>query len=149
MALDKLLETLSERTKNADITLGPLGTCRLLVDGKIGLTIEKTQTGDGAILYCVVANVPEVGREQFYLRLLRAQLFYAEIGEGCAFGVDPATNEVLLNRRVAFEGMTGDRFYAVVNEFVNWAEHWQNQLSGDQMPEPIDSGSLESMHQFL
>jgi hypothetical protein len=142
MILSNLLVELAARLGNPDICLNEAGVCRLVLDGQFGISIEKTATDDGAILYSVVGQVPAADREAFYTRLLSAQLYAREIGEGCAFGLDSDTGEIVLCRKLSLGSFDAAAFYAALNEFANWAEYWTGHLG--VASEPAAGSSAET-----
>lgn len=136
MSLDILVRALATELNVPDLALNANGNCQLVIDGQLAVTIEEAPAERCAHFYCTVGHVPEVGREAYFATLLEAQLFGREVGEGCAFGYDRPTNEVLLCRKLSLSGLEADAFSAALGEFVNWAFHWTEKL-GD--PEHADA----------
>jgi len=143
MSLDNLLAFTASRLGLDHLALNPVGVCRLIVDGTLGVTIEKSPL-DGAVhFYTELMQLPDLDREPLYERLLEAQCFGRELGDGIRFGLDLQTGEMLLQRKLHLDGLSPDTFYAALTEFVNWTEHWNQKLS-DQLP-PMESAP--SLHE--
>lgn len=129
MPLDELLAALAEKLQAPALSLNEAGVCRIVIGGKLGISMEKSAYDDAVIIYSLLGNVPAENREAFYARLLSAQLYSREIGEGCSFGLDEETGEIVLCRKLGLAGVDVDAFHAALSEFANWAEYWNERLA--------------------
>lgn len=127
MSLSDLLLEVAESLGLPDLRLNPSGVCQL-VDGALEVTLEEVPIERVVHLYSVVARVPDHDREAFYARLLEAQLFGREIGENMRFGLEAATQEVLLCQQLSLDGLEAASLISAISQMLNWAEHWQDRL---------------------
>lgn len=130
MSADQLIAALAAELQIPDLALNPQGVCQLSVEGKLLVNIEEAKLEARLHLYSEIAMVPAVERETFYATLLSAQLFGQEIGDGCSFGLDESSGSILLCRSISSASVEEESFIAAVEEFMNWAEHWQQKLGG-------------------
>ena len=144
MHLSDLLQALGQSLKVDGLELNDRGVCRLLLDGKLELNIEHAPVEDAVHLYSTLGKAPDVERESFFASLLEAQHFAREIGEGCAFGLDASTGDVLLHRKLSVGDLNEETFYQALNEFANWGDHWRAKLSGEHSDEVDSAGSSET-----
>ncbi len=129
MSLHNLLEAVATDLGVPELRLSPGGVCQIIVDGDLAVSIEDAPLEQAAHLYSSVANVPETRREEFYAALLEAQLFGREIGDGCVFGLEPSSGELLLCRKLNLANVEPAEFSDALGEFINWAEHWRTKLA--------------------
>jgi hypothetical protein len=144
MHLAELLQSLGERLRIEGLQLNDQGVCRLVIGESLEINIEHASVEDSVHVYAVLGKAPDFDREKFFAGLLEAQHFAREIGEGCAFGLDSATGEILLHRKMTVSNLTEETLQQALNEFVNWAEHWQEKLSSETVfAEPGKGGFTE------
>jgi hypothetical protein len=142
--------TLEQLILSAAAALGDPGfqytrdkTCDMVLANGLHLVIEPSRTEEAVHLYAVVGNLPAFDREVFAETLLRAQLFHREMGEGCCFGLDDDTDEILLNRKLSIQNLGEESFLSVLNEFANWASYWRDKLQAPPVATPSSSASLD------
>lgn len=144
--------TLEQLILSAATALGDPGfqytrdkTCDMVLANGLQLVIEPSRTEEAVHLYAVVGNLPAFDRGAFAESLLRAQLFHREMGEGCCFGLDDDTDEILLNRKLTTLNLDEVGFLAVLNEFANWASYWRDKL---QSPPTVAAASAAPVGDF-
>lgn len=147
MSLEQLVQGLAEETGIQNLELNRHGLCQFTLDGGLTVTLEDAPPERCAHVYAVIARVPETGVEELYATLLSAQLFGRGTGDGCAFGLDRATGEILFCTRMFPQDLDAPAFSATLNEFINWAEHWRSTLA--EQPEPAASEAADSMPSHL
>src|SRR5471032_1128346 len=103
MTASDLIAEFARHSGLAGLTLNEQGMARLEFDPGIHIDIERDSTLDVLYLYVAVTQLPSEGREGFYARLLSANLFCSET-QGATFGVDDASGEVILCRRLDLAG---------------------------------------------
>lgn len=145
MTLNQLVQAFAEEIDLPELQLNAMGVCQLAVDGGVAVTIEDAPLEDAAHLYASLGRLPVPDREALMLKLLEAQLFNREIGEGCAFGYDPESEELLVCRRLSLLGMEPEAFTVAITELIHWTEHWMEKLAEDHSVEAA-SLALESEH---
>ena len=131
MTLDQLVQAFAQEIHVPELELNASGVCQLALEDGVEVTIEDAPLEEAAHLYASLGRLPEVGREALLLKLLEAQLFHREIGEGCAFGYDSESEELLLCRRLSLSGMEPAAFSAAITELINWTEHWMEKMAKD------------------
>lgn len=133
MSLNHLLASLPPELGLQDLASDAKGICEVVVDGRLKILIEDDPQTRSLHLYSVVASVAEMDAVPAFATVLEAQLFGREIGEGMAFGLDQATSEIVLWRKMCSGNMEPDAFAEALTEFINWAEHWQARLGTEEM----------------
>ena len=133
MPLNHLLASLPPELGLQELVSDAHGICELVIDHQLKVLLEEELQDQSLHLYSVVATVPDADAGTLLATLLEGQLFGREIGAGMAFGLDRATGDVLLWRKLSSEGLEPEAFNEALTEFINWAEHWQAKLSADAM----------------
>ncbi|GAA5149638.1 hypothetical protein GCM10023213_47610 [Prosthecobacter algae] len=133
MSLSEILASLPPELGLQDLASDANGICELAVDDRLKILIEEEPQTLSLHLYSVVASVAEMDAVPAFATVLEAQLFGREIGEGMAFGLDQATSEIVLWRKMYSGNLEPDTFAEALTEFINWAEHWQTRLGTEGM----------------
>ena len=141
MKLNELLAELGATLGIEGVELDDNGLCCLRIDSEILIYVEEVTERHAAILYSPVGVLPEEKKEALFERLLGAQLFGREIGEGCSFGLLDESGEILLNRVLSLDKLDGSGFYEAVNQMANWADYWTKRL-GEDASEEREQGPL-------
>lgn len=149
MSSEELIAALAAEIQTPDLTLNAQGVCQFTIDGGLLINIEESKLEQRLHLYAEIASVPAVERETFYAGLLSAQLFGQEIGEGCSFGLDESSESILLCRSISSANQEPEDFIQAVEEFINWAEHWQQKLSGNAEAEESAAAEEEPRENFI
>jgi hypothetical protein len=144
-SLDELLSAVSGQDGLPNLTTNDQGVCQFRVDDRLTITLEAIPQEPAAHLYTVLCHAGESGREDLFASLLEAHLFGRELGDGLAFGYDPATAEILLYRRLTAHEMSEEAFLAALSTFINWADHWSEKLTQGSDSTVPD----QAMHQSL
>ena len=126
--IGELLSELGKRLGLDDLALEPNGTCNLIIEDRIDITIEEIAGEDAVYLYSTLGFAPATGRETLYGKLLSAHLFGAESGDAY-FGLNPQTEELLLIKRLSLNGLNCDGFQEQLQEFTNWTLTWHDRLA--------------------
>lgn len=148
MSLDLIVSTVAQELNIPGLAINEHGVCAFVVDGRLEVNLEAGLLDDSLHLYCTVGRAPASGLEEFYAVLLEAQLFGKEVGPGMAFGLDRATGEILLGLKLRLPGLSAEAFLPMLEEFLNWAEHWSVRLSGTEEEVPA-AAELESMGHLI
>lgn len=144
MQLHQLIASLPAELDLPTLTPDDQGLCGFTIDDRFQVTLEEDPLEQVLHLYSVMTQMPEVNASPLLGRLLEAQLFGREIGEGMAFGYDRETGEILLCRRLPMADLEADRFGEVLTEFINWADHWHSELREGQDP-AVQAGENEAV----
>jgi hypothetical protein len=151
MSLETLVASVGEALNVQDLRLNENKVCEFTVDERLTISIEASALEDAAHFYVLVTRAPDTGRAEFYAQLLEAQLYNRELGEGIAFGLDQETGEISLNRKLSLANVEDDSFLAALNEFVNWADYWQQKLADPNasVAQPVSDESVFSSGRFI
>jgi Tir chaperone protein (CesT) family len=148
MTPHNLVEELGRRL-NTPLALDKARLARIIVDGSLPVDFELDEPNGRLLIYSVIGILPAGrAREQFFERLLAANLFGAETGP-CSPAFDRERNEMLLWFSVGEDGNIEEVIVALEN-LVGRCEHWRAELAQAQTvdselePEPIESSGFES-----
>ena len=92
----------------------------------IALLIEHLPDAEQVLLAAPVADVPAGNREAFYRLLLQGQYIFAETG-GATLALDREERFVTLQIAPSLRALTRENFPALVENFLNMAEHWRKR----------------------
>lgn len=147
MSLAHLIHSLAAELQLPALSLSPNGSCQIVIDSKMAVTIEDASLERCVHFYATVGLAPASSLSEFFATLLEAQLFGREIGEGCSFGYARTTSEIVLCRKLSLAGMTESEFAQAMTEFINWTEHWSDKLSQVEPPDrPAGDGFTHHEH---
>ena len=90
----------------------------------IALLIEHLPDAEQLLLIAPLADVPRAGREGFYRELLQAQYAFAKTS-GATLALDGKESFVSLQIAPSLHALTTENFPALVENFLNMAEHWR------------------------
>jgi hypothetical protein len=129
-----LVEELGRRL-NTPLALDEGGLARIIVDGSLPVDFELDEPNSRLLVYAVIGILPAgPAREQFFERLLAANLFGAETGS-CAPAFDRERNEMLLWYAIGEDAHVDGAATALEN-LVGQAEQWRDQLANAQTAHP-------------
>ncbi len=134
MELEALVESLADRLGLPDLRLDSQGVATVAsADGRVELTLEQGETAATAYLYATVGQAPEKveSREALFAKLLGAQLFSAQIGEGISIGLDRDTGEILVNQTLELSEMHPEEFYDAVSRVYLWSDYWMTVFESE------------------
>ncbi|WP_038171860.1 type III secretion system chaperone [Verrucomicrobium sp. BvORR106] len=66
-------------------------------------------------------------------------MFGAELGAGLRFGLDADAGEILAQTQVLLAEKGPEGFFEILEEFVSWAAHWQEQLAEEPAIEAMQN----------
>lgn len=142
MTLEQLILSAATALGNPGFQYTRDKTCDMVLANGLQIVIEPSRTEEAVHIYAVVGNLPAFDRENVAESLLRAQLFHREMGEGCCFGLDDDTDELLLNRKLTTQNLDEAGFLAVLNEFANWATYWRDKLQSPPVAVPASTSPV-------
>ena len=90
----------------------------------VALLIERLDDAEQILLAAPVADVPDAGREALYRELLQGQYVFAGT-RGATLALDKDERFVCLQMAPSLRTLTQENFPALVENFVNMAEHWR------------------------
>jgi hypothetical protein len=103
----------------------------------VALFIEHLADAEQILLAAPVADVPATGREALYRDLLQGQYLFAKT-RGATLALDAEERFVCLQTAPSLRALTRENFPALVENFVNMAEHWRARCleAGEGRTEP-------------
>lgn len=104
--------------------------CNLMFDD-VAVSLELGGGDDSLFIYSLLGTIPDHDAE-FYQALLHAN-HLLEGTLGSTLSVDPRNKNVVLIREERLEALRLPRLEAIVEDFVNIAEHWMEQLASGQV----------------
>jgi hypothetical protein len=144
-----LIEEIGRRL-NTPLALDDAGLARIIVDGALPVDFELDEANERLLIYAVIGILP-LGRvrEQFFENLLAASLFGAQTGL-CSPAFDRERNETLLWFAVG-EDAHLDEAAAALENLVQQAEHWRDQLAKLQTnaPEGASAAAATVLDSFV
>lgn len=129
LTFDELVIHTGKRLNSPALAVNKHRVCQFTLDEQLTVTLEEGAPTGLVHLYAAVAKVPSEPDQGLYARLLRAQLFGAELGARLRFGLDADAGEILVQTQVLLAETGPEGFFEIFDEFVSWAVHWQEQLS--------------------
>ena len=100
------------------------GSYSLRLEPDIDVTLRESSDSD-IQFYTNIAELPELNREDFLLKVMRANLFGRETG-GAALGLDTEGKRVVLLDFLPDE-QNYRMFHERLEDFVNYAEAWRQE----------------------
>lgn len=123
-AFTSLLSSLAPALGLPEITLRDGEPECLLVIDDFEVSLRYLPGADLAMLFTVVAPLPDNGREHLYAALLDANTFFHET-QGFTLAAREDTG-VTLQGVMSMRVLDGSNIAAWVQNFIDVAEHWQN-----------------------
>lgn len=101
------------------------GSYLLSFDSNVQISLREN-ANSGITLHTKIGAAPLKDQEEFYLKLMKANLLGKETGEAF-LGLDKESKEVTMTAFFA-EGLKNREFHDGIEEFVNYAESWQKEV---------------------
>ena len=128
ITINEYLEGLGEAIGQSGLAADEEGSATLSIDDKFNVTIRMEPQSDRLQLFADIGQVPETAAPDLTARLLHANCFWQETG-GTTIGVDFGSRTVLLAFERSAQDLDSDEFNALLEGFINIAEHWQDDLA--------------------
>jgi len=103
------------------------GICSLSFDSRINVDIVYRKEQDQCILAAPIGDVPVENKEEYFRKLLVANVFGLE-NAGAVIGLDEDKNSIVLSYTFIASTFSFDLFKTVLGNFVNMVENWQEKL---------------------
>lgn len=124
---DNLLADLGAEIGIADLGADEDNRCNLLFD-EVAVSLELSEDGAALYIYSLLGHVRQDADTAQLAALLDANFLFSGTA-GAALGVEKASGSIVLARSERLPGMNKPLFLAVLEEFVNLAEFWQQRLT--------------------
>lgn len=140
MNASDLIAEFAQRAGVPQLQLSREGTASLVIDGRTTVNLEHDAVSRRLFAYVSLGEPPAADREDYYARLLGANLFGHGTGGG-TIGLDPAGNELLLSRVLDLDLVDYTAFEAALESLVDAAERLAGELaSAAPIPMAVDPG---------
>ena len=137
MDVHTLVSLLGDRA-GIPLSLSEAGTLALQFENDVILNLEHASSEDALHLYVIVGEDPYDDDERLalYGGMLEANLFCHDTGGG-SLGLDDATGEILLTRRVELVVADVGYLSEAIETLVAAAMQWKSKIAGAAMSESI------------
>ena len=126
--LDDLLKALGKRIGlTTPLALGPNGAIALQHTEVGDVGIERAGSGAAVRLYATAGALPDSAREAFLIRLLRANLFNADL-EPATLAIAPDDERVLVCYTLPLDDVDEVTLENVLGNFIAIAARWRTEL---------------------
>ena len=146
MELEKLLQQQAKQEKIKDLTLDKNGICRLLVDGKHSIVLEKSIDKKSFYMYAIVCSLQcnEQQKRSIFTQALSGNLFQKETGTA-VLGLDEDTNNIILSEHIEEHSIDFQSYYHKLENFVSTLVYWQQKIEKflQKVPHHIDDVPLD------
>ena len=119
-----------------DLDIDEDDRCNLMFD-EVAVSFELDGNGESLFVYSLLGRVPEIEADTFHAALLHAN-HLLEGTRGSTLSVDPNNNDIVLVRVERLDTLRLPMLESIVEDFVNVAEQWMEQLASgtvERLPE--------------
>ena len=117
--------------------------CNLMFDA-VAVSFELGVTNESLFIYSPLGVVPDRDADTFHAALLNAN-HLLEGTRGSTLSVDPRNKDVVLIREERLDTLRLPRFEIIVEDFVNVAEYWMEQLASGRLDEQTIAPATETL----
>jgi hypothetical protein len=126
--VNRILARLAKSLHLSELSLDNNQHCMLMFDDKIVLNLELDEKFEHLIAYAYLGEVPVVGRENIFEKLLEPNFFWNGTN-GMTIGIDKQSQTVVLMMRFQLPLKNPDAFEENLADFVDTTEFWMHKLS--------------------
>jgi hypothetical protein len=126
--VNRILARLAKSLHLSELSLDNNQHCMLMFDDKIVLNLELDEKHEHLIAYAYLGEVPLVGRENIFEKLLEPNFFWNGTN-GMTIGIDKQSQTVVLMMRFQLPLKNSDTFEENLADFVDTTESWMHKLS--------------------
>ncbi|MDR1456861.1 MAG: type III secretion system chaperone [Puniceicoccales bacterium] len=126
--VNRILARLAKSLHLSELSLDNNQHCMLMFDDKIVLNLELDEKHDHLIAYAYLGEVPLVGRENIFEKLLEPNFFWNGTN-GMTIGIDKQSQTVVLMMRFQLPLKNSDTFEENLADFVDTTETWMHKLA--------------------
>jgi hypothetical protein len=125
--VNRILARLAKSLHLNELSLDNNQHCMLMFDDKIVLNLELDEKYEHLISYAYLGEVPLVGRENIFEKLLEPNFFWNGTN-GMTIGIDKQSQTVILMMRFQLPLKNPDAFEENLADFVDTTESWMHKL---------------------
>ncbi|MDR2677119.1 MAG: type III secretion system chaperone [Puniceicoccales bacterium] len=126
--VNRILARLAKSLHLNELSLDNNQHCMLMFDDKIVLNLELDEKHEHLVAYAYLGEVPLVGRENIFEKLLEPNFFWNGTN-GMTIGIDKQSQTVVLMMRFQLPLKNPDTFEENLADFVDTTESWMHKLS--------------------
>jgi hypothetical protein len=126
--VNRILARLAKSLHLSELSLDNNQHCMLMFDDKIVLNLELDEKHEHLVAYAYLGEVPLVGRENIFEKLLEPNFFWNGTN-GMTIGIDKQSQTVVLMMRFQLPLKNPDTFEENLADFVDTTESWMHKLS--------------------
>ncbi|MDR0727778.1 MAG: type III secretion system chaperone [Puniceicoccales bacterium] len=126
--VNRILARLAKSLHLSELSLDNNQHCMLMFDDKIVLNLELDEKYEYLVAYAYLGEVPLVGRENIFEKLLEPNFFWNGTN-GMTIGIDKQSQTVVLMMRFQLPLKNPDTFEESLADFVDMTESWMHKLS--------------------
>lgn len=121
--LSLILGELGQTLGIDDLDLDDNNTCALSFDDRLVVDIQLDENNGNLILLSSLGEIQSDQERNLYAQMLRANFEWSAT-EGLTLALEPDSSNAVLFCRESFSDLDQSRFEAVLQQFVNAADHW-------------------------
>jgi hypothetical protein len=138
--MNGLLRDLGATLGLPDLAADEAGYCCLAIGDRIRVSLQYDPETEDLTLFTRLLRIAPEDRLEAYEAMLAGNLFWART-RGGTLAVEPGEGWVMLLMKERIQVLDGHAFQALLENFVDAAESWQERLSALAEPErPAPSG---------
>ncbi len=125
-AASDFLAALGNTIGTPDLEWNEENVCRLILDDRLVIDLEKAPDSNMVQIYAVVGVDP--GDNATVLRHLLSANLFGQGTSGAVLGLDEDRGEILLTQKVDTALLSAEEAVTRLEAFVNYAEAWTHEL---------------------
>lgn len=125
---NRILAQLAKSLHLSELSLDNNLHCMLMFDDKIVLNLELDEKYEQLIAYAYLGEVPLVGRENIFEKLLETNFFW-NATNGMTIGIDKQSQTMVMLMRFELPLKQPEVFEEHLADFVDTTEFWMHKLS--------------------
>ncbi|MDR2576912.1 MAG: type III secretion system chaperone [Puniceicoccales bacterium] len=126
--VNRILAHLAQSLRLEELSLDNNQHCMLMFDDKIVLNLELDEKHNQLLVYAYLGEVPLVGRENIFEKLLETNFFWNGTN-GLTIAIDKQSQTVVIMTRFALPLQNSEEFEEHLADFVDTTEFWMHKLS--------------------
>jgi hypothetical protein len=126
--VNRILARLAKSLHLEELSLDNNQHCMLMFDDKIVLNLELDEKYGQLLVYAYLGEVPLVGRENIFEKLLETNFFWNGT-HGLTIAIDKQSQTVVVMTRFQLPLQNADEFEEHLADFVDTTEFWMNKFS--------------------
>ncbi|MDR3317122.1 MAG: type III secretion system chaperone [Puniceicoccales bacterium] len=126
--VNQILARLAKSLRLEDLSLDNNRHCMLMFDDKIVLNLELDEKYGQLLVYAYLGEVPLVGRENIFERLLETNFFWNG-SNGLTIAIDKQSQTIVIMTRFQLPLQNAMAFEENLADFVDTTEFWMHKFA--------------------